>query len=99
MINEFKAWFRMNEQRLKNGLIQVEIEQRDDPTEVIKAVLENEMHIASIIHWEIGALDVDVLSLSEGKSIFARRYDLENPNEITLVLEEVASKFLHRSFD
>ena len=99
MVKEFETWFRENEQRFKDGLVQVEITQRDAPSKAIMAVLETESHLASLTHWEMGAFDIDVLSLSAGTQVFAERYDLESVTELITLLEETCRKLLHNSFD
>lgn len=98
MVKEFEAWFRENEQRFKDGLVQVEIMQRDAPSEAIKADLETESYLASLICWETGAFDVHVLSLSAGDPVFVERYDLESVTGLIALLEETGRKLLHNSF-
>jgi|SRR5262245_17268137 len=99
MIEEFEAWFREQEPQLEDSSVRIEITRRDIPSRAIMAVLENEVYIASLTLWQIGAFDIHVLSLSEGKSVFDQRYDLENVTEMISILEDMYYKFLHHSFD
>ena len=99
MIEEFEAWFREHESQLEDSCVQIEITTRNTPSRAIMAVLESELYIASFTLWEIGALDIDVVSLSTGKAVFGQRYDLEKVTEMTTILEDTYSKFMHHSFD
>ena len=92
MIEEFEAWFKEHEPQFNDSSVQVEITQRNVSTRAITAVLESEVYIASLTLWEIGAFDIHVLSLSEGKSVFDQRYDLENVAEMIFVLEDTYCK-------
>jgi hypothetical protein len=99
MIEEFEAWFREHEPQFKDSFVQVEITNRDHPSRTIGAFLESELYIASFALWEIGALDIHVLSISKGDAVFVERYDLENVTEMITILEDTSCKLLHHSFD
>src|SRR4030095_3445722 len=99
MIEEFEVWFREHEPQLKDSSVQVEITRRNGPPRTITAALESEVYLASFTLWEIGALDIHVLSISKGGPVFVERYDLENVKEMISILEDTYCKFLHQSFD
>jgi hypothetical protein len=100
MIEEFEAWFREHEPQFEDSSVQVKVTMGGDvPSRNIAAVLECGLYIASINLWEIGALDIHVLSISKGESIYDQRYDLENVTEMITILEDIYCKFLHHTFD
>jgi hypothetical protein len=99
MIEEFEVWFREHEPQLKDNSVQVKITRRSGPPRTIAATLESKVYLASFTLWEIGALDIHVLSVSKGEPVFVERYDLENVTEMISILEDTYCKLLHHSFD
>ena len=85
MVDRFEAWVCSYQDWLTTNGVSVEFVKR----EVAVAILETPEFVSSITVWDIGACDIDMVSVETGISFFAQRYDFDSFDQILPVLEDM----------